>query len=253
MSDDRIVIGGIPTTRLSRAELAERMSQDCRMARAGTLAQPRIVSSSNGFVIALYHQRGELYDAFQEVDIVDADGMPLVMAARLLCEHPLKERVATTDFIHDAAAVAVRDGLNFYFLGAKPGVGERAAEHFRQRHPGLRIAGVRHGYFDRSGEPAICEEIRAARTDVLWLGLGTPAQELFAVRNRARLAGLGWIRTCGGLFDHYDGTSRRAPGWMQSAGLEWLFRAAREPGRLGVRYLRTNPVAVYHLATKTHD
>jgi exopolysaccharide biosynthesis WecB/TagA/CpsF family protein len=253
MPHDTITVGGIPTVRLTRAELAEEMAADCRRARAGLLDYPRIVSSSNGYVVASYHENGPLRDALRQADIIDADGMPLVFASRLRCKRPLTERVATTDFIHDAADVAIRDGLRFFFVGAKPGVPERAADNLRALHPGLLIAGTRHGYFTEPDEPAICEEIRAARTDVLWVGLGSPMQELFAVRNRKRLAGLAWIRTCGGLFDHYDGTSRRAPGWMQSAGLEWLYRASREPGRLGTRYLRTNPVALFHLLTKTHD
>jgi exopolysaccharide biosynthesis WecB/TagA/CpsF family protein len=253
MSHTTIVVGGIATARLSRTELAARMALDSQCARTGLLKYPRVVSSSNGFVIAAYHRRGALHDALQQADIIDADGMPLVVASRLFCERPLAERVATTDFVHDAAEVAVRDGLNFYFLGAKPGVAENAADNLRRLHPGLSVVGVRHGYFSESEVPGICEEIRASRADVLWVGLGSPRQETFAVDNREHLRGLAWIRTCGGLFDHYDGTSRRAPAWMQTAGLEWLFRASREPVRLGIRYLWTNPIAVYHLVTNTHD
>jgi exopolysaccharide biosynthesis WecB/TagA/CpsF family protein len=89
--------------------------------------------------------------------------------------------------------------------------------------------------------------------DVLWLGLGSPLQESFAVRNRLRLKGVGWIRTCGGMLDYYSGRAPRAPLWMQKAGLEWLFRSAQEPQRLGSRYLRTNLPALYHLLTKTGE
>lgn len=153
----------------------------------------------------------------------------------------------------EAGAIAAEHGIRFFFLGARPGVAARAAQHLRYRFPGLEIAGTRSGYFDDADLPAICRTIRAARTDVLWLGLGSGRQERVALECRDRLGGLGWIRTCGGLFDHYGGGVSRAPSWMQAAGLEWLYRAAREPLRLGWRYMVTNPVAVYHLATKTHD
>jgi exopolysaccharide biosynthesis WecB/TagA/CpsF family protein len=132
-------------------------------------------------------------------------------------------------------------------------VAATAAEQIRRVHPGLELAGVRHGYFSAAEEADICADIRARHTDVLWVGLGSPHQEAFAVRNRERLAGLGWIRTCGGLFDHHAGTTRRAPLWLQTMGLEWLHRAVQEPNRLALRYIRTNPVALYHLVTKTHD
>jgi N-acetylglucosaminyldiphosphoundecaprenol N-acetyl-beta-D-mannosaminyltransferase len=248
-----LLVGGIPTTRLTRAELAELMSTDARQARAGVLRQPHVVVSSNGAVIAAFHHDAKFRELMLASDIIDADGMPLVIATRLLCEEPLKERVATTDFINDASDIAVRDGLKFYFLGAKPGVAEKAAAHFRDRHPGLQIVGVRHGFFSREDEAAICEEVVSLGVDVLWVGLGSPLQEDFAQRNRERLQGLAWIRTCGGMFDHYSGRFKRAPKWMQAAGLEWLHRTFNEPLRLGMRYMKTNLPAFYYLATKTTD
>ncbi|AMJ63795.1 UDP-hexose transferase [Bosea sp. PAMC 26642] len=229
------------------------MVQDCRLSRAGELTVPRVVIASNGASIATFHREASFRDLLDQADIIDADGMPLVLATRLLCKRPLQERVATTDFIHDASDAAVENGLRFFFLGALPGVAALAAKALTARHRGLEIVGIRDGYFNKEDEPAICEEIVASGADVLWLGLGTPHQEAFAIANRHRLSGLAWIRTCGGLFDHCAGLRRRAPAWMQTAGLEWLHRAALEPRRLGTRYLKTNPSAAYHLATKTHD
>ncbi|MGG5891089.1 WecB/TagA/CpsF family glycosyltransferase [Falsiroseomonas sp. HC035] len=248
-----VTVGGIPTTRMTRAELARQMVSDCQEARTGSLALPRLIFSSNGSVIAAFHRHREFRNSLAHADIVDADGMPLIMATRLLCRVPLRERVATTDFIHDAATEASAAGLRFYFLGAAPNVAEQAMVKLRARHPALQVVGTRHGYFSAEEEPGICEDVVRRGTDVLWVGLGSPRQEMFAVANRARLPGLGWIRTCGGLFDHCAGSVRRAPDWMQSAGLEWLHRATLEPLRLGPRYLSTNPRAAFHLMTKTHD
>lgn len=246
-------IGGIPIARLRRDELADLMQADVRRARAGELAEPRIVTSANGSVIAAYNRDAEYRRLMNGADIIDADGMPLVFASRLLCREPLEERTATTDFLLDAAAIAAREEIRFFFLGARPGVAARAAEHLRSRFPGLKVVGARHGFFQPDAIPDICAKVRASGADVLWLGLGTPMQERFAVENRYRLGGVGWIRTCGGLFDHYGGGVSRAPAWMQAAGLEWLYRAAREPIRLGWRYLVTSPIAIYYLATRTHD
>lgn len=250
---ETMVIGGIPTARVTRAELCMRMVEDCQLARRGELAVPRVVVASNGASIATFHSKAAFRELLGQVDIIDADGMPLVLATRLLCKRPLVERVATTDFIHDASQAAVSHGLRFFFLGAAPNVAQKAADNLRAKYPGLDIVGIRHGYFQPSEESTICEEVIASKADVLWVGLGTPRQENFAIKNRDRLAGLAWIRTCGGMFDHCAGRFPRAPLWMQDIGLEWLHRAAMEPARLGLRYLKTNPSAIYHLATKTHD
>lgn len=246
-------IGGIPTACVTRAELAQIMVRDALAARAGDLKQPRVVVASNGSVIAGYHRQPAFRSLIDQADLIDPDGMSLVLTTRLLWRRPLGERVATTDFIIDACEAAEKAGLRFFFLGGRPGIAARAADELRRRYPGLQIVGVRHGYFDDVEVPEICAEIRASGADVLWLGLGSPRQEAFAIANRAQLAGLGWIRTCGGLFDHLGAGVRRAPLWLQNAGLEWLHRAMLEPRRLGGRYLVTNPAALFHLMTKSRE
>ena len=248
-----VTVGGIVCSRLSRAGLAATMVADTKKARSGELAQPRIVISSNGMVIARYHADHAFRALVDAADIVDVDGMPLVMATKLFCRRPLVERVATTDFVRDASAAATKEHIRFYLLGAAPGVADDAARNLVRAYPGLKIVGVRDGYFAREQEGEVCEQIRASGADVLWLGIGSPYQEQFAFRNRAALSGLAWIRTCGGLFDFYSERVPRAPGWMQEMGFEWLFRTLQEPRRLAGRYLRTNPSAAYHLLTKTHD
>jgi N-acetylglucosaminyldiphosphoundecaprenol N-acetyl-beta-D-mannosaminyltransferase len=252
-SGGTLTVGGIVCSRMDRAELATAMVRDTMKARSGELAEPRIVISSNGMVVARYHSNPAFRAVVDAADIVDVDGMPLVMATKLLCRKPLRERVATTDFIHDACKAATREGIRFFFLGASPGVADEAARNLTEAYPGLQIVGVRHGYFTPDHEEELCAEIRASGADVLWVAMGSPFQERFALRNRSKLNGLSWIRTCGGLFDFCAGRVPRAPGWMQAAGFEWLFRTLQEPRRLAGRYFRTNPAALFHLLTKTHD
>jgi exopolysaccharide biosynthesis WecB/TagA/CpsF family protein len=250
---ETVVVGGLPLVRLSCREMTDLMLDDVRLARAGQMPRPRLITSANGSLVASYHADAKLRGLIDRMDLIDADGMPIVFASRLFHKRPLPERAATTDLLLDAAGVAARHKIRFFLLGARPGVAARAAEHLRYRFTGLEVAGVRNGYFDDSDLPAICRHIRDVGTDVLWLGLGSGRQEEVAIACRDLLGGLGWVRTCGGLFDHYGGGVSRAPKWMQNAGLEWLYRAAREPVRLGWRYAVTNPAAAYHLLTKTHD
>jgi exopolysaccharide biosynthesis WecB/TagA/CpsF family protein len=252
MDKPKLMIGGLPVMRATCAELCDIMVADTALARSGALVLPRFVTSANGSLIVEYHSNRDLRAAVDQADIIDADGMSLVFASKVFTDQPLEQRTATTDFLMDASQL--RPGTTSdSFCRGKPGVAARAADNLRHRFPGLRILGVRHGYFSDADIPAICEAVRKSGADVLWVGLGTPLQERFAVRARELLAGVAWIRTCGGLFDHYGGGVSRAPGWMQTLGLEWLYRAAREPLRLGWRYLVTNPRAIYHLVTKTRS
>ena len=249
----RATIAGLPVVTATSEAIAAQMVVDARAARAGLLPLPRVIDCANGAFIARYHADTAFRATVDAADMIVADGMPLVFASRLFCRHPLSERTAITDFLLDTAAVAAREGLRFFFLGGHRGVAARAAEHLRSRFSGLQVVGSYHGFFDDDRLPAICAAIRARGTDVVWLGMGTPHQEIMALRLRPLLPGVAWVHTCGGLFTHYGGGVSRAPYWMQAAGAEWLYRAAREPLRLGWRYLATNPPALWHLLTKTHD
>jgi N-acetylglucosaminyldiphosphoundecaprenol N-acetyl-beta-D-mannosaminyltransferase len=248
-----ITVGGLPIVRLTRAQMCEMMVSDVELAREGVLKRPRVITSANGNTISMYHSDTSFRAQIDRMDLINADGMPLVYASRVFCRNALPERLATTDFILDASAQAAKSGIRFFFLGARPGVAALAAEHMADCFPGLEVVGTRHGYFDRGEIPAICEEVRRSGADVLWLGLGCGLQEAVALECRDRLAGLAWVHTCGGLFDYYGAGVPRAPAWMRSAALEWAYRGAREPVRLGWRYVTTNPRAFWHLATKTHD
>jgi exopolysaccharide biosynthesis WecB/TagA/CpsF family protein len=83
--------------------------------------------------------------------------------------------------------------------------------------------------------------------------MGVPAEQVFSLRYRERLGNVGVIKTSGGLFDFLSGNNRRAPLWMQAAGLEWLHRLALAPRRLLLRYLMTNPHALYLLLANPSD
>jgi N-acetylglucosaminyldiphosphoundecaprenol N-acetyl-beta-D-mannosaminyltransferase len=247
---EQVLLGGIRTACLSRAELSRMMLIDCFAAREAEGTPPRLVFALNGHTIALAAQDGKFRQVFQRADIIHADGQASVFASRLLTNSPVPERSATTDFIHDAAKVAVEHGLRFFLLGATEEANEKAARILRETYPGLQITGRRHGYFSVLDEDEICDEINLAQPDVIWAGLSVPLEYEFAVRNRNRLKA-GWLVTCGGCFHYVSGDYIRAPRWMQKAGLEWLHRIWREPKRLFWRYAVTNPLALFYLLTRT--
>ncbi len=244
-------IGGLPIANMDRAKTAELMV-DVALARRNTAGSPLIFTSANGQVLSMCARKSPIRDLFMAADLIHADGMPMVLASRLFYTTPLPERVATTDLFHDVAAVAQRAGARFFFLGAAHSIANQAVRRVRELYPDLDIVGHDGGYLRRRGdEDRVIEEINNHRPDILWLGLGTPAEQAFALRNRERLYGVGVIKTCGGLFDFLSGKNTRAPAWMQRASLEWLYRMYLEPRRLAGRYLITNPHALLLLLTQS--
>src|SRR2546423_776524 len=111
-----ILVGGIRTACLSRSQLTAVMVGDCLAARGGK-RRPRLVFASNGHAIALAATDAQFRDYFQTANLIHADGQPVVLASRLLTRHPIPERSATTDFVHDAARAAAETGLSFFLLG----------------------------------------------------------------------------------------------------------------------------------------
>ncbi len=242
----RVIVGGLPVAVLDRESTA-RLTIAAAVSRRGSGKPCLFFTTINGQVVSLCASDAQVKRLFERADVISADGMSVVFASRVRGGPALPERVATTDAFHDAARLAYDRDITFYFFGATEEMNARAVHRAREVHPGIRIVGRRHGYFGPDDEDAIVDDINAAAPDVLWVGLGVPHQQHFIARNQHRLTSVGVAKSCGGLFDFLAGRNRRAPRWMQKAGLEWAHRAWGDPGRLGWRYLKTNPHAAYWL------
>jgi exopolysaccharide biosynthesis WecB/TagA/CpsF family protein len=242
-------IAGLPIVALSRLDWARMMERDCSSSSRGE--RPKLLTSANGNVVSLYHQDPLFKRMMDSMDAIDADGMPLVLASKLVASQPLPERVATTDFFHDAARIAQERGFRFYLLGSTPNENIRALARVQERYPKLNVRG-HHGYFSRKDEELIVQDIVESKTDVLWVGLGIPNEQGFILRNADNMRGVAWVKTCGGLINFLSGTNKRAPYWMQACGMEWIYRMMLEPRRLAYRYLTSSPHAIY-LALKHRE
>lgn len=179
-----------------------------------------------------------------QAEIVFCDGAGVILGARLLGEH-IPERITYADWMWQLAEFASSRGYSFFFLGAKPGVAQAAADRMMARFPHLKIAGVRDGYFEkRNGHPeneAVLRDINNTRPNILVVGMGMPLQEQWLRENWARIDA-NIALTGGAVFDYISGELQRAPTWMTNNGLEWLGRLLIEPNRLWHRYVVGNPV-----------
>lgn len=180
----------------------------------------------------------ELRRAVETCDLITADGQSVVWAGRLLGVR-LPERVAGIDLMERLLAAANENGHAVYILGARPEVLETAIARLRERYPRLRIAGARDGYYADSEVDRVCEEIRGAKPDILFVAMSSPRKEYF-LDSRGGDLGVPFAMGVGGSVDVLAGITRRAPRPLQRLGLEWAYRLIQEPRRLAGRYLRTN-------------
>jgi N-acetylglucosaminyldiphosphoundecaprenol N-acetyl-beta-D-mannosaminyltransferase len=191
-------------------------------------------------VAKLVNMRGDPVLAADVVnsDVVGIDGMGIVWGARTL-GLPVKTRVAGVDLLTELLAVCEQEGFKPYFLGATPSVLQQAAAWVREKHPAIRFAGLRDGYFTREQELDLVRDIRNSGADCLFIGMPTPRKERFLAAHRDEL-NVPFIMGVGGSFDVLAGEVRRAPVRMRQLGLEWLYRVYQEPGRMWWRYAKTN-------------
>lgn len=163
-------------------------------------------------------------------DLTVPDGIGLLFAARFL-GMPLPERVTGSDGVPKIAERAALTGWKLFFLGAAPGVADKAADVLRARYPGVNIVATYGGSPAPEQEAGIVERINASGADILLVAYGAPEQDKWIARNMPRLR-VSMAMGVGGTFDFIAGIIPRAPLWMQRLGLEWLYRLYLQPWRI---------------------
>jgi len=187
-----------------------------------------------------------LVAAYDAASLSLVDGQPLMWLSRLMAQ-PFPEKISGSDFVPRLLTRAATAGWRVAFVGAAQGVGEEAARVLRNRLPDLDIVTTISPPFgfdeDEQASAQVVQKVVESRPDLVIMALGCPKQELLMHRWKKSLAPAVAIGS-GATLDFIAGHVPRAPAWMSDAGLEWLFRLAREPRRLGHRYLVRDPEIV---------
>lgn len=192
--------------------------------------KPHFIFAQNPLKVAMASKQPSLLHALESADILIPDGIGITIAARLIGQVRLGERVTGVNLIRELVALADRKGYKVFFLGARPGVAEQAVNNLKAEYPQLRIAGTADGYFRREDEEAIVSMINSTHPDILFVCMGSPIQELFLQRNRSVIH----VPICaggGGSLDVYSEKVKRSPLIFQRLGIEWLYRLFKEPRR----------------------
>ncbi len=233
--NDRVRIGRLPIDRLTFEGALDAVERMVTEKRGGTVFTPNVDH------IVMAEHDPVFREAYERASLSLVDGKPVLWAARALGPG-LPEKISGSDFVPALLDRAKDRDWRIYLLGGAPGSAERASAALEERH--IRVAGVSAPKITVSAKlddhREIAESIARAKADLVLVGLGAPKQELFAaavcdVVRPAVLVG------CGATIDFLAGVVPRAPKWISEAGLEWLYRLAKEPRRLWRRYLLRDP------------
>lgn len=210
---------------------------DAVLARLGQACSFTLYTLNLDHVVKL-RANAEFQQAYADADFVSADGWPIVWHFRRLGVR--LRRTTGADILAPLCEKAAERGVPVFFIGPQDHVQRRALAMLKQRYPALVVAGADASIIDPEDTKtmdALAQRVSASGARLCFVCLGAPKQELVASALKSRCSGVGFL-CVGAALDFLSGTVRRAPPWVQSAGMEWAWRLTYDPLRLAPRYLR---------------
>jgi len=195
--------------------------------------QHQIATVNPEFIMAAQRD-DEFRNILNKCDLNVADGFGIALAARRLGQK-LIQRVTGVDLMWEIIKIAEQTGKSVFLLGAKKGVAERTAYKIQERYPGITITGAESGFRSwhrHFSDEKLVEIVNRRQPDILFVAFGQVKQEKWIYHNLPKVPSVKLAMGVGGAFDYISGRVKRAPKWMRSIGLEWLYRLIRQPWRL---------------------
>lgn len=191
----------------------------------------KTVYTPNAEIAMVALQDNEFLDILNQGDLVIPDGAGVVLASKII-NNPLRQKVAGFDLSSSMLKDPRFHGKTFFFLGAKPGVAQKAVDMVKASNPNLQVVGIQHGYFKEDETQQIIRTINNLQPDILFVGLGAPRQEKWIHTHKDHLNAK-LIMGIGGTIDGLAGEVKRAPDVFVKWNLEWLYRLVKQPKRFG--------------------
>ncbi len=230
---NRVDFIGIPLDNISMSETLEKIDY-----AISSKKQIHHCVINAGKVVKMKNDK-LLKESVVSSDIINADGMSVVWAARFL-GYKLKERVAGIDLMENLVKLAHEKNYSCFFLGAQQEVVEKLVNDYSIKYSNNIIAGYRNGYFNKKDEKEIIKNLKDSNANLLFVAITSPKKEIFLNKYKKELKNINLIMGVGGSFDVISGSVKRAPLLMQKIGLEWFYRFIQEPSRMWKRYLIGN-------------
>ncbi|WP_010268715.1 WecB/TagA/CpsF family glycosyltransferase [Paenibacillus senegalensis] len=224
----KIQVLGVPIAKYTLQETVDLLLTEIVARRQSRLSLFHVITA-NPEIVMKCQSDVELRTIVHDADLVTADGIGIVLAARWN-KTPIQERVTGYDLLISLLDQGERIGLSLYFLGADEHTNRTAVEKIAKKHPGLRIAGRHHGFFTDDEEAQLIEDIRAKQPDLLIVALGAPKAEKWIKRHKDSLNTLAAVGV-GGSLDVIAGKVKETPQLWKKLNVEWLHRLLTQPSR----------------------
>ena len=202
---------------------------------------PTFIAALNVYKMSYAFRMPGFAKTLSKANMLITDGVSVLLTARLLgCS--VKERITGVRLFGDLLSLANQGRYRIFLLGSQEAVIQTVLSKIRAEYPDLVVAGHQNGFFDDA--EAVAKRISESGSDILFVALGSPKQELFMERFYDDL-GVPIRMGVGGSFDVFSGLTPRAPALSQKLGLEWLYRCVVEPRKYLRRYSQTIPIFLY--------
>jgi len=186
-----------------------------------------------------------VFGVYKSAGIRGIDSMPFLWLARLVTRRKC-DRLYAPDIMIEVARRARQKNYRFFLYGGAPGAAEHIAQMLQHQFPGVIIAGIYSPPFrplTADEDEAVVKMINDAHPDFVWIGLGSPKQDVWIREHKERIRGCVMIAS-GATFDFFSGRIRQAPAWIRNSGCEWLFRLCQDWRRLWRRYTIYNVIFI---------
>lgn len=224
------------------------LTMEATVARVNQIIQARkpvqhVVINANK--INLMQKDERLRAIVNSSTLINADGASILLAAKML-KLKVPERIAGIDLMDEVLKLADKQRYRVFFFGATEEVVSKVVAHSRKKYANIHIAGYRDGYFDDPMSEKLADDIRTSKADIVFVAFSSPRKE-FWIHEQLERMNVPFVMGVGGSFDVIAGKTKRAPRWMQKAGLEWFYRFIQEPVRMFERYVKGNWTFLMHV------
>jgi len=193
-------------------------------------------------------RNNQVLTSVNSANLATPDGIPVVWIGKILGYKNIR-RVYGPELMQEICGISGKNGYRNYLYGSSPDVLGKLREKLNKKYSGLIISGFFSPPFrqlSKDEDDKVVEDINSSNSDIVWVGLGSPKQDLWMYEHRGRINAPVMIGV-GAAFDFIAGTKLQAPRWIRDNGFEWLFRLVTEPKRLWRRYLINYPLFLYYL------
>jgi N-acetylglucosaminyldiphosphoundecaprenol N-acetyl-beta-D-mannosaminyltransferase len=195
----------------------------------------KIDNREKAFIVAINPEKiikaqedPSLMKLLNSADFQIPDGIGVILASKFKGGQ-IRERVTGIDMMLKLCETAAKHQKKIFLYGGNPGRADEAKLKLEEMYPGIQIVGTLHGY--EKDQQIVRETINQSQADIIFVAMGSPAQENWIVANKDMLHPSVY-QGVGGSFDVISGKIERAPESFQKMGLEWLYRLMKEPWRI---------------------